>query len=206
MAMKNNAEIRLLARSQLKGKWLPAVGTSFIYGVLLYGLGFFLGGISTFGHSGYYLKKARGEDANFVDLFDGFRLGSVPGFLASRQTWQIVITMFLLLIVEGLFIALWTCLFIVPGIIKCLSYSMSYYILRDNPDIGVLEAITRSRKMMLGHKRQLFSLCISFLGWGLLCVFTLGIGLLWLVPYISLSLANFYETLKENQQEQSIGV
>ncbi|MDR0527857.1 MAG: DUF975 family protein [Spirochaetaceae bacterium] len=200
MAMKNNAEIRLLARRQLKGKWLPAIGTSLVYTALLYGLGFFLGGISTFGHSGYYLKRARGKDANFVDLFDGFRLGSVPCSLASRQIWQVVFTMFLLLIIEGLFIALWTCLFIIPGIIKYLSYSMSYYILRDNPDIGVLEAITKSRKMMMGHKGQLFGLYLSFFGWGLLCVITLGIGVLWLVPYISLSLANFYETLKENQQ------
>jgi len=76
---------------------------------------------------------------------------------------------------------------------------MAFFILHDNPDIGASEAITRSKKMMYGHKGKLFGLCLSFIGWGILCCFTFGIGFLWLCPYINLSIANFYEDLKQNQ-------
>jgi uncharacterized membrane protein len=76
---------------------------------------------------------------------------------------------------------------------------MAFYILRDNPDIGAAEAITKSRQMMAGYKGKLFGLYLSFIGWMLLCFLSLGIGFLWLYPYISLSVANFYEDLKRNQ-------
>ena len=76
---------------------------------------------------------------------------------------------------------------------------MAFFILHDNPDIGASEAIDRSKKMMNGYKGKLFGLCLSFLGWGILCCFTLGIGFLWLFPYMSLSVTNFYEDLKKNQ-------
>ena len=133
---------------------------------------------------GYFLNKARGQSAEIENLFDGFKL-----FIKS----------FLLCLLEFIFITLWTLLFIVPGIIKSFSYSMAYYILKDNPDIGANEAITRSRKMMAGHKGKLFGLYLSFIGWCLLCCLSLGIGFLWLSPYINLSVANFYEDLKQNQ-------
>ena len=136
----------------------------------------------------YFLNKARGESAEFENLFDGFKV-----FIRS----------FLLCLLEFVFIMLWTLLFIVPGIIKSFSYSMAYFILKDNPDIGANEAITRSRKMMAGHKGKLFLLYLSFIGWILLCCLTLGIGILWLYPYMTLSVANFYEDLKKSQPNVS---
>ncbi|MDR2629739.1 MAG: DUF975 family protein, partial [Spirochaetaceae bacterium] len=70
---------------------------------------------------------------------------------------------------------------------------------KDNPNIGALEAITQSRKIMAGYKGKLFGLYLSFIGWGLLCCLSFGIGFLWLVPYISMSVTNFYEELiKQN--------
>jgi uncharacterized membrane protein len=189
--MKENSELKTAARSQLHGGWLAAVGMLLIYGIIFGASAItligplILGGPLMLGFTGYYLKKARGESVKLENLFDGFKF-----FGAS----------FLLYLLESIFLSLWSCLFIIPGMIKFFSYSMAFYILRDNPDIGAVEAISRSRKMMVGYKGKLFGLYLSFIGWGLLCCLSLGIGFLWLCPYINLSIANFYENLKQNQQ------
>jgi uncharacterized membrane protein len=187
--MKENSELRAAARSQLKGGWGEAIGLMVIYGVLMsiacmvFGIGeIIVGGALTFGYLGYFSRKARGEDAMIENLFDGFKL-----FLPT----------FLLFLLQSIFIMLWTLLLFVPGIIKTLSYSMSFFILRDNPDIGASAAIKASRKMMNGHKGKLFGLYISFIGWILLSMVTFGIAMLWVTPYMTLTLANFYEDLKK---------
>ena len=176
----------------MRGGWLAAVGMFIVYSMILgasglVGIGpFIIGGPLLLGFFGYYLKKARGEAVKLENLFDGFNVfGSA----------------FLLFVLSTLFLFLWTCLFVVPGIVKWFSYSMAFFILRDNPEIGAVEAITRSRKMMNGYKGKLFCLYLSFIGWALLCCLSLGIGFLWLCPYINASLAHFYEDLKAEQTE-----
>jgi uncharacterized membrane protein len=134
---------------------------------------------------GYFSRKSRGEPAAFGNLFDGFD-GSF-----GRS--------FLLFLFQGIFCFLWSLLFCIPGLIKALSYSMSFFILRDNPDMKALDVITASRKMMNGYKWKLFCLHLSFIGWSLLCILSLGIGFLWLSPYIIQSMANFYEDLKRQE-------
>jgi uncharacterized membrane protein len=193
--MKENGELRAAARTQLHGGWLAAVGMLLIYGIIIGASGItligplVLGGPLALGVTGYYLKKARGEQVKLENLFEGFKF-----FGASFPLFLLVF----------IFQSLWTCLFIIPGIVKFFSYSMAFYILRDNPDIGATEAITRSRKMMAGYKGKLFRLYLSFIGWYLLCCLSLGIGFLWLYPYINLSIANFYEDLKQNQQPNGL--
>ena len=91
---------------------------------------------------------------------------------------------------------LWTLLFIIPGIVKAFAYSMTPFILDENPELTPVEAIHRSRMMMKGHKFDLFWLYLSFIGWGILCLFTAGIGFLWLVPYVQTAEAAFYEEVK----------
>ena len=194
--MKSNAEIRASARKQLKGSWLEAVGVYLIYGILVtvaniipVAGSFVVAGPLVLGLIGYFSRKARGEEAQLENLFEGFkRFGAA----------------LILFVLEAVFLTLWMFL-IVPGIVKCFSYSMSYFILRDNPDMGANEAITASRKMMNGHKGELFGLYLSFIGWAILCLFSFGIGYLWLSPYMTLSLANFYEELKKNQNEAAPG-
>jgi uncharacterized membrane protein len=187
--MKENSELRSLARAQLKGSWLQAVGVCFVGALIVTVSGavvvgpIIIGGPITLGICGYFIRKARNESVKFENLFDGFDL-----FGSS----------FLLCLLQTIFITLWTCLFVVPGIIKTLSYSMAFYILRDNPTMGASDAITASRKMMNGYKGKLFGLYLSFIGWALLCVLTCGIGYLWLIPYIEQATANFYEDIKEN--------
>lgn len=100
------------------------------------------------------------------------------------------------ILLQFVYIFLWSLLLLIPGLIKMYSYAMTYYILHDNPEIGAEEAICRSMKMMDGHKWRLFCLHLSFIGWWLLCILTLGIGMLWLAPYTQNSTAAFYEDLK----------
>ena len=75
---------------------------------------------------------------------------------------------------------------------------MSLYLLIDNPEIGVSEALRKSKEMMNGYKARLFYLDLSFIGWALLCVLTFGIGILWLYPYMLTSQAIFYEELRKD--------
>jgi len=79
---------------------------------------------------------------------------------------------------------------------------MAFYIISDNPEIGAMEAIRKSKEMMRGFRWKLFCLNLSFIGWVLLCVLTLGIGFLWLQPYMNASFANFYQNLKEVYADQ----
>ena len=84
---------------------------------------------------------------------------------------------------------------LIPAFVKSLSYSMTPFVLYDKKEMGT-KAIDLSMKMMKGHKMALFILYLTFTGWGILCIFTLGIGYFWLVPYINASLAEFYEEVK----------
>lgn len=90
----------------------------------------------------------------------------------------------------------WSLLFIIPGIVKAFSYAMTPFILDEYPELTPVEAIHRSRMMMKGHKFDLFWLYLSFIGWAILCLFTCGIGFLWLAPYVQTAEAAFYEEVK----------
>ena len=111
--------------------------------------------------------------------------------IAKTGYWHKVWGMFL----TNLFIALWSLLFIIPGIVKAFSY-----ILEEHPELSANEAIDHSRAMMKGHKFDLFWLILSFIGWGFLCLFTFGIGYLWLTPYMETSVASFYEDVKADYE------
>lgn len=103
---------------------------------------------------------------------------------------------FVLNLLIGVFVFLWSLLFIIPGIIAGISYSQAFFILVDEPEIGAYEAIKKSKQMMMGKKGKYFMLSLSFLGWALLCVVTLGIGFLWLAPYMQTTFAQFYQDIK----------
>ena len=96
----------------------------------------------------------------------------------------------------GLFTFLWSLLFIIPGIVKSFSYSMSTYILAENKGKKALECIKESKEMTNGHKGELFVLGLSFIGWYLLGCITLGIAFIWILPYMSATYANAYQSLK----------
>ena len=123
---------------------------------------------------------------------DKAELGEIAaGF--ERGYGRVVKTMFL----TDLFLILWFCLLLVPGIIKCYSYRMVPYILADQPEMEGREAITRSREMMNGNKWRTFVLDLSFILWGLLSLITLGIvGIFYVNPYYQATNAELYQALK----------
>lgn len=133
------------------------------------------------GFLGYCLDISEGRESEWTRLFDGF--GD-----ALRVVW--------LTILMAIFIFLWTLLLVVPGIIAAYRYSMAYFLIIENPDMSAMDAIRASKEMMRGHKLDLFVLELSFLGWALLGVLTLGILYLWLLPYISTAKALFYRQLR----------
>lgn len=138
----------------------------------------------TFGLTRLLVNNARGKGVALIDLFTGF----TDSFGNALVTW----------ILESVFTFLWFLLLVIPGIIKSYSYAMTFYILQDNPDMGANDAITESRKMMNGHKLDLFLLDLSFIGWYILGALCFGIGLFFVVPYHYQAKANFYESIKNN--------
>lgn len=101
------------------------------------------------------------------------------------------------ILLRDIFLALWFCLLIIPGIIKSYSYKMVPYILLDEPQLSAKEVITRSREMMNGHKWRAFLLDLSFIGWELLSLITCGlVGLFYVSPYENSTQAALYKELK----------
>ena len=147
----------------------------------------FLYSVLYLGFMNAFLKLLReGDDRLTSNMFQ----------LSFKNYWHKVWGMFLMY----LFTFLWSLLLIIPGIVKSFSYAMTPYILEERPELSANEAIDHSCSMMKGHKFDLFWLYLSFIGWGILCIFTLGIGLLWLMPYMQTSVAAFYEDVKADYE------
>lgn len=188
----SNKEIKQITWKQLNSSYWMLLVALIVIGAIegataTFGVFFVIAGPFAVGLASYQLSiinndNKDGDDFNLI--FDGFK----NNFATSLVAW----------IVTRIFLILWTLLFIIPGIIKSYSYSQVFFIIKENPDIPPMEAINRSREMMRGHKAKLFFLDLSFIGWILLAlIFSLGIGLFFLAPYISLARANFYNQLRE---------
>ncbi|MDY2959632.1 MAG: DUF975 family protein [Hornefia sp.] len=120
----------------------------------------FISEIFMIGLASFLLKFIRKNDINPGHIFDGFEYY----FKAVG-----------LVIVQSIFIFGWALLFIIPGVIKAYSYSQSYYILAENPNKGIIQCITESRRMMDGNKGKLFLLQLTFIGWFILAAIPYGI-------------------------------
>jgi len=129
----------------------------------------------------YTMKYARGESLDINDIFN-YKKAFVPTFL--------------LMFFISLFTSLWSLLFIIPGIIAALSYTMSRYIYCDK-ELSPLECINASREMMRGYKLDYFIFELSFIGWIILGPFTLGLIYIWLIPYMSTAEVLYYDELKK---------
>lgn len=222
--MKQNQEYKNEALAALKGNWAPAVLATLVYYLLTYlvmapyfvsvftldpadvmgvldatkwvGV-FYLGFWLVIGPFlvGYVFsfKKLLVEGDNRI-TGNSFREGFKPYW---RNVWASLF--------RAILIWLWSLLLVIPGIIKSLSYAMTMYIVKDHPELTVNEAIDLSKDMMYGHKYDLFYLYISFIGWYLLSILTLGIGTFWLMPYIQTAQASFYEDVKAEWELKSVG-
>lgn len=191
--MKTFNELKSSAKTQIKGK----IGILFAMFLIMFGVliasnfvpvlgtiaNYLVGAAFTLGGAWVFLKIAKGETVSVGNIFYGF-----------EDLWTAIKAQFLM----GLFISLWSLLLIIPGIIKAYSYSMTYFILAENKGMPVLEAITLSRKMMDGHKMDLFLLFLSFIGWFILVLITFGIAGIWVYPYLYATFSNFYLSVKED--------
>lgn len=222
--MKTNQEYKNAALAALKGNWAPSViativlmaFTYLIIGpyVVMYMLN--LNGMTP-GSAGLILGVYALYIFGFTFVFSPLNIGYTYAFnslymegdnaltgntfrFGFRRWGRNVWGMFLV----GFFTSLWSLLLIVPGIIKFYAYAMTPYILIDNPELSANQAINLSCKMMKGHKFDLFFLQLSFIGWGILSVFTGGIGLLWLMPYMMSAQAAFYQDIKQNFSQTNI--
>ncbi len=194
-----NVELMRMARESLSGRWGLAIGTLFgsmlIFGVLaaipILGqlAALLIAGPYTLGVATFSLSMAREEDARFEQVFKGFN--NFASALGLYFLMSIIVFLFMLLL-------------IVPGVIRAIAYSMSYYILADNPEMGAMEVLDESKRMMDGYKMKYFRLLMRYFGLAILCIFTLGIGFLWLAPYIQVTNAKFYEDLRNNPEEELI--
>lgn len=192
--MVENYVLRSNARKQLGNNifgetWLLAVLVLVVEGAIVSALAFtavgsllVMGGL-TYGIARIFVKVMRGNaKIDIVSLFDGFREN-------FGQT-------FLLGLLSSLFTALWSILFVIPGIIKYYSYSMAFYIQQDEENKDWKYCLDKSISMMKGHKWQLFCLDLSFIGWYILGAIFFGVGMLFVMPYHETAKANFYEALR----------
>ena len=191
----NRTELKAAAKSQIKGK----IGILFVITLIIGLISGVAGAILSFIPGGslvvsiiitpafslslirVYLNVVNGNHPKAGDSFCGF-----------DDFWSAFKVTFLV----GLFTFLWSLLFVIPGIIKSFSYSMSTYILAENKGKPALECINESKAMTNGHKMDLFVLGLSFIGWGFLCAITLGIASIWVIPYMQATYANAYNSLK----------
>lgn len=194
--------LRALGRNSLKGKWGLGVLGSFIYmAIMLIPMGLFwliigddiAGGMIwliylylflvcgplELGYVMFAISIFRKKETSAAEVLYGFeRYGKAFG----------------LYFVTSIFIILWSFLLYIPGIIAYYRYSQAFFILADNPNIGIMEAIAESKRMMKGNKMKKFLLDLSFIGWAILAELTV-IGLLWLLPYQQVASVAFYDIL-----------
>lgn len=197
----NRAELKSKAKSQIKGKIGILFVITLVIGVISTLATLILSFIPVIGSLAatiivtpafglsvirIYLMVTREQKPEVKDAFSGF-----------DDFWSYFKVSFLV----SLFTFLWSLLFVIPGIVKAYSYSMSIFILAENKGKSALECINESKAMTNGHKGELFVLNLSFIGWLLLVCITFGIAAIYVAPYMNATLANAYNSLKPVAQE-----
>lgn len=190
--LTQNSVLMARARASLKDKWGSLAIITLVYGLIMIIAGspkyfqvisLVISGPMVLGFQKIFLDLIRKREFSLGQLFDGF------------NNFKTAFVAYLLMLV---FVLLWMLLLIVPGIIAAMSYSLVWCIIADNPEIGAMEALRKSKMMMMGNKMKLFYLSCKFLGWILLGCITFGIGFLWIGPYIGASFAHFYQDILDN--------
>lgn len=206
--MVSRRELKSRAKVQLGNKlWLCIGVTLFLF--LLSGLGSFLSveysdtgvyagynivtvlisGTLSVGLCRFLINVVNNDNPKFANLFSGFNI--------YLKTLGLYISMAVLTTIGMI-------LLIVPGIIVAYGLSMAPYILADDNNKGVIEALKESWAMMKDHKFEYFVLEISFILWYLLGIITFGLAYIWIVPYVSLTQANYYLELKDNFKKEIV--
>ena len=144
-----------------------------------------VGNVITIGSKGWFLRYWRGESPPVSDVFAGF-----SSYYSSFVTTGLL---------KGIYVFLWSLLFIIPGIVMGYAYSMADYIICEYPHLTASRALELSRRITYGYKAELFVFDLSFLGWSLAAAVTCGVlGIAYVNPYYSTAHAGVYDTLKFN--------
>ncbi|MBQ7596581.1 MAG: DUF975 family protein [Clostridia bacterium] len=193
----NRQELKARAKSQLGGifepNWIYALLISLIASLIISAASVVpvLGSLIVWGPMMYAVSKAllklsrTGEKPDLNVLVDGFKDDFGETLLIG--------------LLSTIFICLWSLLFVIPGIVKSYAYSMAYYIKVDHPEYDWRKCLKESEALTKGHKGELFVLDLSFIGWLIVGSLCLGVGVLWVAPYMDLTKANFYNDLVAQQ-------
>ena len=192
----NRQAIKGDAAKRFVSAYWPMVGITVLAGAIGGACGFigWIGYVATLiiipvisvGFADFNYRVFKGEKPEIKHLFQGFsdQFGHLLG-----GYWYM-----------ALFTWLWSLLFVIPGIIKGIAYSMTPYILADQPEVSATDALKESMRLTDGHKWEIFVFDLSFLGWEILGVITLG--LVWVFyagPYYNVAKAGIYEALKQER-------
>lgn len=198
--MMNLAELRAEARKSLAGNWNWAALLTLLLIVIGVVIRYLLDDLSQPLIDLLSISLA----FTFLDLADdGTKENNYFTALFAAFTRDRILPVFINWLLSTIFICLWVLLLIVPGIVKALAYSQAKYIVKDlvdsGQDVGATEAITNSRQLMNGHKWEYFLLNLTFTGWVILGCLSLGLGFLWISPYIQVTKAKYYRKLAGDQ-------
>ena len=191
-----NSTLMAQARQSLQGKWGLVIGAiiiNFLVGMI--SVIPIVGWIASIiicpvvyvGLMTFTLSISREKEAKIEQLFEPLNDGGIFGTAIAATLLQAV------LIMLG-FICL-----IIPGIYLAFSFKMTMLIIADNPTIGPLDALKKSHSLMNGNKMKYFFMMCRFIGWFILATCTFGVGFLWLVPYVHISDAKFYDDILKSQ-------
>lgn len=189
-------QIKDRAKSKIKNKVLFLFFVSFIpvaaatlFGAALPVMGslvaLLIGILYSYGISNVYLKVARSKTAIYKDVTIGFTPNDVQKYLVTG-------------LLAFLWIFLFSLLLIIPGIIKAYEYSQVFYIALEKPNLNPKEILAESSRIMKGNKANLFLLQLSFIGWALLSMITLGLANIYVAPFYQMSLTEFYLQLNND--------
>lgn len=218
------SQTRAEARKKLSGKWGKAALITLVFAVITYVISFvlnlvpFVGPIVSLVIS---VPLSYGLIISMMKLNDDTEVGCLDflntGFSNFGKAWSVTLQTIIRLIVPIILIVVSICILtygaitedilwsslgfilyfvaLIYAIIKQFSYRLAYFVLTDHPEMSGKEAVLKSAELMNSNVWALFCLNLSFIGWAILCVFTLGIGILWLKPYMVVSEVNFYRNL-----------
>ena len=208
--MINRAELKRHAKDQLKGKWGLAIGSivviiliqivfniisrcvqdNTILFIIITLVSMIVSSAMSIGMCRLSLNYAYDDkQPAFTDIFSGF---------------QVILKVIGLFILLGIIILVGTILLVIPGIIFSYMFSQAYFILADDNSKSIIQCLKESAGMMKGYKFKYFVLLLSFLGWTILGLIPLGIGLLWVMPYMNVTVASFYLKVKDNYHGSNI--
>ena len=196
-----NSKIMKEAYASLKDKWGLAIGGNLLVALISIAVGVVGWGILgedwganltsliftpplAIGITIFFLNISRDNNPEIDNLFIPFKTSWVNSILAYLMMGVLVVVGFILLII--------------PGIIATLMFSQVFFIMGEDKEIGAYDALVKSMNLMKGYKWKLFRILLRIMGLAILCIFTLGIGFIWLMPYQNVVYAKFYDDIKAN--------